>query len=105
MKKYLLGLSLFTMLITFSTPVRVFIHYVTMAELYARWNPEIFFPLAGILWVGTLFLFVEGYFERREKIERYWVMPRKTLDNFQLIPRHSLKDTDDLILVKEVSDD
>lgn len=75
-------LALLSVLVTFSTPMMIFMHYLTLAEVYARIYPEIAYPVAGILWSLGLYLLLEHYFTRRVSKFRFWVLDEKYLKEY-----------------------
>lgn len=96
-------LSLVFILVTFTTPMNIFLHYITLMEVYVRFNPGFFYPLALFVWLRTLWAVFVGY--RDQRLEgRYWVVHRQFLDQYDGYEDASTKDLEPVI-VKEIDDE
>lgn len=81
-KPFFLFATLLTVVVSFSMPVRMVLHYFTMLELQARYNPQIFYPLAGILWMTTLYWIAYDHLKARPKEKRSWVVEESVLNEY-----------------------
>ena len=103
LRVYLILLSALSILISFSTPMRLFIHYATLAEVYAKTNGQIFYPLAGVLWVLTGYVIVKGFLHHRPKAGKFWVVPSSVLSNWT--KNYSPVENDKYLVVSEVKNE
>lgn len=101
-KGILIGLSLTTLLLGFSMPMRVFMHYITLAEFYVKTNPEFFYPISGVIWVLTLYWVISKYWAERPKPDRFWVVDESVLNEYNGF--HKGPEAPKPVLVKEIKD-
>lgn len=82
-KNYLLLVGLLILLVTVPPAMTVFLHYLTMLELYVRFYPLPAFILGGIVWTSILSTLVIDYWRVfRPKVKRYWVIDEKYLEEY-----------------------
>jgi hypothetical protein len=94
-------LSLICLLIAFPAGMTTFLHYLTLLELYALSNVETFYPIAGVVWVSTLSMFLSAHLRKRVGIGKFWVVHEKFLDEIHGRSDASTTDQKPLI-VREV---
>lgn len=80
LKPFVMFATLLTLLVSFPAAMTVFLHYVTMLELTARLNPEVFYPLAGILWSVSLFWIGYDNLKALPQEKRAWVLDEEFLN-------------------------
>lgn len=79
-RAYLMMLSLLVIMVLSPGAMTTFVHYMTMLELYARFNPLATFIFGGIVWTATLSMIAKDYWTLyRARKKRYWVIDEKYL--------------------------
>lgn len=83
LRAYLMMLSVFTLLVISPGAMTTFLHYMTLLELYARFNPLPTLIFGGIVWTATMVMIVQDYWRLfRPKLKRYWVIDEKYLEEY-----------------------
>lgn len=82
-RAYLMMLSMLVLLLVTPGAMTVFLHYLTMLELYARYNLMTTYILGGIVWTSALIMMSQEYWLMfRPKKKRYWVIDEKYLEEY-----------------------
>jgi hypothetical protein len=102
-KGYLITASIVTMLIALPGAMTVFLHYVTLLELYARLNGAIFYPIAGVIWVFAFYAIVANHVKTRETASKMWVVPTRLLDTWT--EKFEMNPNDKYTIVRKVDNE
>lgn len=95
MRQFLRFVSLFLVLICFPMPMMMFLQFLTSAELFARLNAAWFYPLAGIMWMTTIYSIATSYWNSDREQDRIWVVDERWLDDLSGIPYYQDFKTED----------
>lgn len=83
LRAYLMMLSMLVLLVISPGAMTTFLHYMTMLELYARFNPLPTLIFGGIVWTATMVMIAKDYWLMfRPKVKRYWVIDEKYLEEY-----------------------
>lgn len=103
LKPFFLFVTALTLLVAFPGPMTHFIHYTTMLELYARFNPSTFYPVAGIMWATSFYWILRDWIINRPREVRTWTVEESVLNEYN--GKSKGLGTSKPVVIQEVHDD